>query len=194
MIVLWIWGCLIPDSELVEIKKNAAIAPIEEIEQQYIQYLERMPSAEGYQALEIVLAKQQKIDHAYVANQRRAVLSSNDHRWGLLGGLIAFFGIFLVLYHRGFILTIPVGMAVSSLAFCDDLRYKGTVIFTAVGVYSMPSARSTKLFSFPKGTNVRIIEQQKGFLLVEWNAQQGWIKENKVLSWDPTQSFVLIEE
>ena len=58
----------------------------------------------------------------------------------------------------------------------------------------MPSSRSTTLFSLSKGIDVRIIEQHMGFLLIEWNAKQGWVEEKQILSWDPVQSFVLIEE
>ena len=194
MIFFWIWGCLLPDPSLTEIKENATKVSIEETEQRYVQYVVQNPSVEGYQALEIVLSKRGKTAYARVAKKRREVLSSHEHYWGLLGGLVAFVGIFFLSRQRWLILTIPLGVAISSLAFLNDLRYKGTVLFASAGVYSMPSARSTKLFSLQKGTDVRIIEQQAGFLLVEWNAQQGWIKEKKILSWDPTQSFVLIEE
>jgi len=188
-------SCLIPDADLEEIKAAAATEPIAHVEQQYIQYLAQHGSSlEAYQGLELVLKEEGETERAYVAKKRQEVLSSKSYIWGLLGGCIAFLGLCFLPQSRWYILTIPMAMAISSLAFSNDLRYKGTVIFASVGVYSMPSDRSTKLFSLLKGSDVRIIEQRVGFLLIEWNAKQGWIKNTMVLSWDPKQSFVLIEE
>jgi len=188
-------SCQIEDQELVAIAESAQTQPIQEVEKGYLRALQKNgPSIELYHALELVLRVQGKTEEAHVASKRQEVLASWRPMWGWLGGLLAFCGLCFLSRNRWYALVIPIGMGISSLAFFEDLRYKGTVLFASVGVHSMPSSRSTALFSLSKGIDVRIIEQHMGFLLIEWNAKQGWVEENQILSWDPVQSFVLIEE
>jgi hypothetical protein len=167
-----------------------------ELEKEYLHLLHTTgPDYNLYLALALVSKGQGKLDRAKVFRNRAEGISGKREFLSLLGGMLAVLGMLGWVWKRNrwFWIFIPIGCQLTWLAFCDDLRYKGTVLFEQTHAFRMASNRGSVLFSFSKGSDVRIIGEDSGYLFVEYETKRGWVVQEKILSWDPFSSVVIEE-
>ena len=186
MIWLFFVACQDVDAELLSIKEKAFFGDWETVEQAYIERINRSPDRDLYRALSKVYEIQEKPVLSQVMKHRAESLSDLTI-WG--AGLLFFVGLCLLGWNRSRWSWIFVGTALGMLAFYEDVRYKGSVFFEQTNVFHTRSNRGIPLFSLEKGSTVGIIEEDSGYILIEFEQKRGWVEQKKVLSWNPTHSL-----
>ena len=194
MILLLLWmGCHQADEDLHSIKEEALQGQYEQVEERYRQLLEsKGPNRNIYLGLAEIWGDEPK---AEVARQRAKAMNGHIEFLGWLGGVLAFLVFFfwdrLFLWVRG--LGLLCAVSITLLPFYDDYWHNGTVMLADTRVFLSPSAQRSVLFSLEKGSVVRILFEEKGYFLIEYEHKQGWVLQDTILSWDPTMPLSIKE-
>ena len=186
MMWFFLCACHDVDPELVSIKEKALAGDWQEVEQEYVTQINRTPDQALYVALAKVMEVQEKPELAQVMRMR-AQSMSDISIWG--AGVLLVIGLVLWGWNRSRWSWIFVGSGLVVLAFYEDVRYKGTVVSAQTDVFHTLSNRGIPLFSLAKGSVVGIIEEDSGYLLIEYEKKRGWVEQRRILSWNPSHSL-----
>ena len=169
--MMWFFfACQDADLELRSIREQARAGDWVQVEQGYMEYLDQKPDRDVYRALAQVMTVQDKPEMAQVMTMRAQVMSDMSI-WG--AGLLVCIGLILWAWNRSRWSWLFVGCGLVMLAFYDDLRYKGTVLSDQTNVFHTLSNRGIPLFSLEKGSVVGILEEDSGYLLIEYEQKRG---------------------
>ena len=192
---LFFLSCVEKDSELLAIKEYARQEKYELVEQRYLQILNEHGADRNVYLGLARLWEAREDPRAVAAYQRARILEHANYffAWsgGLLGFLVLSFWFRFSFWIRCFGLL--GAFVTTGIAFYDDPRDKGTVISAETSVFISPSLHRSVLFSLKKGAEIQILSKESGYFLIEYENKQGWIPQETILSWDPSDSFLTKE-